>query len=123
MPWSASAMAKLADSAMKQRAHKRYIVSGTAEIELNGQKYLGRVVSIGAGGLLVYTRSTPPLEAEIGVEFSLPGFDEGRPIIARGRVVWTQPGKLGVEFVEDPPGLLVLLLWLEKEHCCWSRTD
>ena len=116
-------MATAVDGVLKKRAHKRYIVSGAAEIELDGCKILGRVVSVGAGGLLVYCDLTPPLGAKIAIEFSVNGFDEGRPIIARGMVVWTQPGRVGVEFLEDPPGLIVLLLWLEREHCCWSGTD
>jgi hypothetical protein len=115
-------MATPVNRAAEKRIHKRFIVSGSAEIELAGIKAFGRVASIGAGGLLVYCELTPFLDAEIRIEFSVLGFAGECPVTARGKVVWTQPGKMGVEFLKDPTGLKTLLMWLEHEHYVWSGT-
>jgi len=108
---------------IEKRVHKRFIVSGNAAIELDGRKVSGSVISVGAGGLLLLCDDTPPPGTEVRVDFAVWGLAGEFPVSGRGKVVWTQPGKVGVEFLEEPEGLKSLLIFLEREHYCWSGTD
>ena len=108
---------------LEKRVHKRFIVSGSAEIELDGQKVARKIVSIGAGGLLILCEPIPPLGAEVQIDFAVWGLAGEFPVGARGKVVWMQPGKVGLEFLEEPDGIRALLTFLEREHCCWSGMD
>ena len=72
--------------------------------------------------MLVRSEASPPSGAQVGVDFSIAGFAAEAPITATGAVVWTQPGKVGLKFLQDPPGLKALLAWLEREHYAWSGT-
>ena len=116
-------MVNESDRAPEKRVHKRFIVSGSAEIELDGKEISGKVVSVGAGGLLVVCDHSPPPGTEVRLDFAVWGLASEFPVSARGKVVWTHPGKVGLEFIGEPDGLKALLIFLEREHCCWSGTD
>ena len=70
--------------------------------------------------MLVRSEASPPSGTQVGVGFSISGFAAESPITATGAVVWTQPGKVGLKFLQDPPGLKTVLAWLEREHYAWS---
>ena len=57
------------------------------------------LVSVGAGGVLVVCEETPSLGADIRIDFADWGLAGEFPVGARGKVVWTQPGKVGLEFI------------------------
>ena len=103
-----------------KRAHKRYIVSGVAQLETGGSRFPGRLVTVGGGGMLVRSKVIPPKDTLIGVGFSVAGFEAQSPLVATSTVVWTQPGEIGLKFVQEPPELTTLLAWLEREHSPWS---
>lgn len=96
------------------RMHKRYIVCGIAIIESECHKGTGRVVSVGGGGLLLYCDLDVPVDSRVHISFSLTGIGEEYSVITKGKVVWTQPGRLGVEFVDSPMGLSSLLTYLQS---------
>ena len=108
---------------LEKRVHKRFIVSGSAVIQLEDRKVPAKVVGLGAGGLLILCEPIPPLGAEVQINFAVWGLAGEFPVGARGNVVWTQPGKVGLEFLEEPDGIRALLTFLEREHCCWSGMD
>ncbi len=106
------------------RAHKRYIVSGVAQLETGGSRFPGQVITLGGGGMLVRSEATPPpTGTPVGVDFSVSGFAMEPPLQASSTVVWTQPGKIGLKFLEAPPGLSTLLSWLEREHAPWTGVE
>ncbi len=72
--------------------------------------------------MLVRSEVTPPKDTLVGVDFSVAGFAAEPPLMATSTVVWTQPGKIGLQFLQEPPGLTTLLAWLEREHSPWSGT-
>lgn len=102
-----------------KRAHKRYIVSGVAQLDTGGSTVPSQLVSLGGGGMMVRSEIDLPKETLIGVDFSVTGFPAD-PVAAKSAVVWTQPGKIGLKFLQEPPGLPPLLGWLERERCPWS---
>jgi hypothetical protein len=102
------------ESYLNQRKHRRYIVSGIATIETELEKVIGRVVSVGLGGVLVYCDLNAPTGSDTSLCFSVSGLEEKSSVIAKGRLVWSQRGKVGLEFIEEPTGLSTLLLHLEK---------
>jgi hypothetical protein len=77
---------------------------------------MGRVVSVGFGGVLIYC----DLNASIGFAthlcFSVSGLEQKWSVVGQGKVVWAQPGKVGLEFIEEPTGLSTLLLYLERRE-------
>jgi len=80
-----------------------------------------KVVSLGDGGLLILCEPIPPLGAEVQIDFAVWGLGGEFPVGARGKVVWTQPGKVGLEFIGEPDGLKVLLIFLERESTAAGR--
>ena len=108
---------------IEQRLHKRFIVSGRAAIELDGRNVSGKVVGVGAGGVLLLCHPTRPPGTEVQIDFADWGLTGEFPVGARGKVVWTQPGNVGLKFIGEPDGLKAILIFLEREHCCWWGTD
>jgi hypothetical protein len=98
------------------RKHPRYFVNGTATIQCKDHPVLGRLVVVGGGGLLVHCDLSAPIDEEVTVRFSVFGLHEHRTISARGKIAWSQPRKVGVEFLEEPPGLRRLLQLLEVKE-------
>ena len=89
-------------------------------IEKAGRKIAGKVVNLSARGMLVQSEMTPPVGAEIDIEFSVSGPTGEFAASVRGVVAWIQPGRVGIQFLEGPPGLTELLEWLERERYYWS---
>jgi len=54
--------------------------------------------SIGAGGLSIKIAEVIPVGAQL--DLSIKVAQRPRPLLARGQVVWSQPGELGVAFVD-----------------------
>jgi hypothetical protein len=104
----------------RPRAHRRFIIAGTAHLAAGEANIPGQLVTLGGGGMLVRTDVTPSSGSQVGIGFSVPGFPGNSPLKAVGTVVWTQPGKVGVKFNDIPPGLSSLLQWLESNNCPWS---
>ena len=104
----------------KRRAHKRFIVAGSARLATDETSITGELVTLGGGGMLVRSDATPSRGSQIGVEFSVPGFTGDSPLQGAGTVVWTRPGKIGVRFDDVPRGFNSLLQWLENNNCSWS---
>jgi hypothetical protein len=100
-------------NAAYKRKHPRYFVTGTAKIQWKDHPVLGRLLVVGGGGLLVYCDLNAPIDEEVTVRFSVFGLSEVQTINARGKIAWSQPGKVGVEFLEEPPGLRRLMQLLE----------
>jgi hypothetical protein len=104
------------ESYFNQRSHIRYIVTGIATIETDWERVIGRVVSVGLGGLLVYCDLNAPTGSDTRLCFSVSGLKQRPSVIAKGKIVWSQPGKVGLEFIDEPTGLSTLLLHLEKRN-------
>jgi hypothetical protein len=102
------------ESYLEQREHRRYIVSGVATIESETKKVIGRVVSVGFGGVLIYCDLRAPINSKAHLSFSVSGLGKRHSLVAEAQVVWTQPGKVGMEFTQEPPGLTALLLDLKQ---------
>jgi len=74
-------------------------------------------VVVGGGGLLIYCDLKVAIGAEVTIQFSVSGFNEEHQAInARARIAWSQPSKIGVEFLEEPHGLRILLRLLEQKE-------
>jgi len=54
--------------------------------------------SIGAGGLSIKIAEVIPVGAQL--DLSIKVAQRPRPLLARGQVVWSRPGELGVAFVD-----------------------
>jgi hypothetical protein len=103
---------------LEKRHHRRYLVPGhavaqTAAEKTSSDKFTGEIVSVGGGGLLMLTDVSPPAGADLEVRFTIQGYRS--EITAQMRVVRTDQGFIGTIFLEEPPGLAELLLWLESE--------
>lgn len=98
---------------IERRLHKRYIVTGRAELQMPTGKTVGEIVSVGGGGLLMLCNTANSLGTNAEVSFTV----QGHPgqLRALARVVRTEEGVLGVNFLEEPEGLQDLLLSLETE--------
>ena len=115
-------MATLYKSLADQRKHQRYLVSGIARIQSDNYQVLGRLAVVGGGGLLVHCDLKATIGEVVTLSFSVSGFNEEHHAInARGRIAWSQPRRLGVEFLEEPLGLRMLMRLLENRDSAASR--
>ena len=118
--WLHGEVTNFSNPPVERRAHKRFIVAGRAKLETAGRVISGEVVTISAGGMLVRSQTQAPVGTEVAIDLAVSVNGGQFLLAARGTVVWTQPGEVGVKFLQEPPGLKQLLIWLETEHCPWS---
>jgi len=93
---------------VERRQHKRYPPSGQAVFRTAGAlEGDGQAINIALAGLLLGSVTIPPKRTQLWIHFTIPGHSGA--FIAAGRVVHTQAGLLGVEFLQEPVGLRELL--------------
>jgi hypothetical protein len=100
----------------ERRRHKRYLVKGLARLRNpSGKSPEGvlEVFDVSGGGILLLTNHLLPLETVLDIRFTIQGYNT--EMEAKGRVVRTGAGVLGLSFLEEPPGMDALLGWLEAE--------
>jgi len=96
----------------ERRQHRRYLIEGKAVIRTSAGQWEGRLVDVGAGGILLLSRVASVRVGEpIEVRFAIEGYP--LEIQAAGRVARTDSYAIGIVFAETPAELEEVLLWLE----------
>lgn len=100
------------------RRYKRYIVTGSVELESSSGKSRGTLLNVGKGGVLARADTIHREETELALHFHVAAYPE--TFAALGHVVGTKEDLLAIKFLEEPEGIAFLLDWLDLQHCIWS---
>jgi hypothetical protein len=94
-----------------RRREIRHLVSGPVTLFSNAREINGELVTVSSGGLMALCVSSFELGSVLNARFSIEGFPE--EVLIHGRVAHSVPGLLGIDFIESPPLLDEIALWLD----------
>ena len=101
------------------RRYKRYIVNGSVVLQGTRGESRGTLLNLGQGGILVRTDTAEPQGVDITVLFDVAGYLE--TFAMKGQVVGINGTLLAIKFLDDlDMAFLLLLDWLDFQHCTWS---